>query len=378
MKKQKRCKVATMTFHIAHNHGAMLQAFALERAVRSMEISCEVLDYRFAYIDQWSGLRSMKDLWQEFGPIGLMKYAWRRLRGAYRRIDPARKKFDQFMRKELHLSSKTYFCPESLANADYDVILLGSDQIWNSNLTDGPAPEYMGKYFDNRRTRLVAYGASSGTDHLDASWNGLSETLLKRFYRIGIREKALAQHISQTYGLETKTVLDPVFLPDRSVWDALADDAQISVDEPYVLIYAFENGDSVYECARKIARQKGLTMVAINYKADGRCEDMLQLTDCGPKDFVRLIRDAQFVCTTSFHGTAFSVVFKKDFYCFGHPKYSQRNLDLLEAIGLQDRMLDEAGQLPDPTGCDYLTAEKKLQKLREESFRFLSEALFIP
>ena len=96
-----------MTFHIAHNYGAMLQAYALQQAICKLGFQCEVLDYRFQYIDQWSGIRSRHDLEQEYGTLGgNLRFLHRYIKGNYRNISVMRRKFDQFMRKDIKLSKK--------------------------------------------------------------------------------------------------------------------------------------------------------------------------------------------------------------------------------------------------------------------------------
>ena len=99
-----RSKVAIMTFHVAHNYGAMLQAYALQKAICKLGFDCEVLDYRFKYIDQWSGMRSRHDLEEEYGIIGgNLRFLHRYVKGYYRNISPIRRKFNRFMRKDIKL-----------------------------------------------------------------------------------------------------------------------------------------------------------------------------------------------------------------------------------------------------------------------------------
>ena len=62
-------KVGILTFHMAHNYGAMLQAYALETAIRNLGYQCEVIDYRFPYIDSWSRIEWFDDLINRYGVI---------------------------------------------------------------------------------------------------------------------------------------------------------------------------------------------------------------------------------------------------------------------------------------------------------------------
>lgn len=375
MAKNNNKKVATMTFHIAHNYGAMLQAYALEKAVNKLGFSCEVLDYRFPHIDKWSGMKTMYETQQTSGfVIGTLKYLKRYVR-EYRKAPPQRKKFDSFMRKDLKLSKKTYFNAQELEKAKYDAVLFGSDQIWNPDLTDGPAYEYMGKHFNTEHTKLIAYAASCGSDSLKQEFRSEYYSLLKRFTAIGIREKGLADFIEREYKLSAKTVLDPVFLLNKKEWEQVSQGADIKIEEPYLLVYAFQSGDDIFNLARKIAKERNLKLVTIGYRKYESLNDMLQLTECGPKDFVSLIQYASFVCTTSFHGMAFSIIFEKDFYCIGHPKYSKRNSDLLSLLGISDRMISKESDVTFAENCDYINPRKVLEKEKQRSLDFISASI---
>lgn len=376
MERKKLIKVATMTFHMAHNYGAMLQAYALETVVNRLGASCEVLDYRYPYIDQWSGIRTLGETQQESGfMMGTLKYL-KRYWKSYRKADPKRRKFNTFMRQDLKLSRKTYFQAEQLRTATYDAVLFGSDQIWNQELTGRPAPEYMGKYFDAEKVKLIAYAASAGTDAFQENLTETYYPLLKRFTALGIREKGLADFISQKYQLSVQTVLDPVFLLEKEDWMQVSEGAEITIDEPYLLVYAFQVGEDIYQLARKIAKERKLKLVAIGYQERDFLEDMLQLTECGPKDFVSLIQNAAFVCTTSFHGMAFSVIFEKDFYCIGHPKYSKRNSDFLSLAALTDRMVSKASDVVCVENCDYAKSREALRSEKQKSLEFLRKSIF--
>ena len=374
-KKRSALSVATMTFHLAHNYGAMLQAYALRHAVRKLGYHCRVLDYRFPYIHQWSGIHTWKDLLWLDGPlIGTAKHLRRLLHGHYAGQAPAQLKFNRFMREKMGLSFKTYFSPDELKKASYDAILFGSDQIWNPALTNGLAEEYFGGCFDSSSTRLIAYAASCGKDRLPSEYKDQIMSLLGRFHGLSVREESLAQTLRQD-GLDVLAMPDPVLLLNTEEWDALIRNTPPVVSEPYVLIYAFDTGNDVYDIARRIAAERNLNCVSVCYKADPARQDMLQLTDCGPLEFLRLIRDARFVCTTSFHAEAFSILFEKSFYCIGHPLYSQRNADILRIVGLEDRMISSSAAVEQITDCDFSNTKARLEIQRNCAMVFLANAI---
>lgn len=367
-----RSKVAIMTFHVAHNYGAMLQAYALQKAICKLGFDCEVLDYRFKYIDQWSGMRSRHDLEEEYGIIGgNLRFLHRYVKGYYRNISPIRRKFNRFMRKDIKLSKKVYFTPDSLQNAKYDVVVFGSDQIWNPELTNGPALEYAGKYFDCSRIRFVSYAASCGKAAIDEKYKADFLPLLKKFYAISLREESFTEFLKTEWNLSAVTVLDPVFLLNYEDWLEVGKKSEIEIEKPYLLIYAFQTDDDIYDVARAVACEYGLQLVSISYKYEERLSDIIQLTECGPKDFLTLVYRAAFVCTSSFHGMAFSILFEKDFYCMGHPLYSQRNYDLLKMVGLEERLFYKKTDIHSIKRCDYLHVAERLEVEKKKSLEFL-------
>lgn len=372
-------KVATLTFHVAHNYGAMLQAYALEKAINRLGYDCCVLDYRFPYIDRWNGIRTRKDLCKLHGyALGTMKYVSRCAKGYYKKANAreARKKFNSFMHNEMKLSRKIYETADSLSEGqDYDVIVLGSDQIWNPDLTGGVAKEFYGCFFDTKSTKVISYAASSGTDILDRRVETEIPEFLSRLDAIGVREEGLTDYIKTKHNLHAQTVIDPVFLLSKQEWNCLANKSRVRKKEPYLLIYAFQTSDYVYRIAKRIAEQRGLKLISICYEKKDDLSGVTQLTDCGPLDFVSYIKNADYICTTSFHGMAFSIIFEKNFYCVGHPLYAQRNKDLLNSLGLEARMLFEGQQADVFTDIDYGQPRIKLASKIDNSVQFLKKTI---
>lgn len=376
MKRKSRKTIATMTFHLAHNYGAMLQAYALATAVNNLGYRCEVLDYRFPYIDKWSGILTWKDLIQKNNPfLGTAKWFNRILHGFYKNQTPAQRKFNSFMRQQMPLSFTTYFTADQIRKSRFDVVIFGSDQIWNSKLTNGVALEYFGACLDTNKTRLVAYAASCGKSALPEDEKEQLLPLLQRFSAIGIREDEFTRFLRCDYGLEAQTVIDPVLLLTKEEWDRLLRRTPPVVKEPYLLVYAFDVGEDIYNLARRIAAQRGLRLVSVGYSRNEALSDMLQLTDCGPMEFLRLVRNADFVCTSSFHGEAFSIIFQRNFYCVGHPEYSLRNISLLREMRLTDRLVQSENDVVEIIDCCFDEVNALLEEQRTKAKQFLYNAI---
>lgn len=374
---KKKKRIATMTFHFAHNYGAMLQAYALEKAINKMGFECYVLDYRLNYINRWYGIKTKDDLCKEYGIIlGTLKYYSRCIKGYYKKNNdtPQKKYFNSFMRKKLTLSNHVFYQPEDLSKTNYDIIVLGSDQIWNSDLTGGLAKEYFGYYF-NKKTTIISYAASCGKGSMPQEYKNEYKALLSNINRISVREHALAENIKTVYGMDAESVLDPVFLLEKEDWNVLASQSNKKIDGKYLLIYAFQTSDDIYRVAIRIAKERNLKLISICYEPIGHYKEIEELFDCSPEEFISLIKNADFVCTSSFHGMAFSLIYNKNFYCMGHPLYSARNRELLSRLNLESRLFYKEKEIKRITDCDYSKVNSLLEEEKRISISFLQHAI---
>lgn len=359
-------KIGTLTFHSADNYGAMLQAYALPKAVRTLGYDCQVIDYRHRIITKGVEVEWPRTLIQKHGPIKGTVKALNRWKLGWFKKERKDVKFNRFMEKQLPLTHKIYRDPAELKELDFDTVLFGSDQIWNPELTGGFSPEYFGQGISGRK---IAYAASSGTDSVPAE----ALPLLKEFSALGIREQGLTETLRST-GLAATTVLDPVLLLTREDWRAMAAPLPKGLKAgKYIFIYTFDEWP-VYDLARCISREEGLPMVILRWCGrHDRFNDMIQIPNCSPAEFVSLVDNAAVVCTSSFHGTAFSVLFGKRFYCCTPGNFGSRTNSLLSRVGLTECRVED-GKISEKAP-NYEESAKKLAVLRQESLEFLKNAI---
>lgn len=365
-------KVGTLTFHMAYNYGAMLQAYALCKKLNEMGYDAEIIDYRLEYVDQWRRKEGFNSLKKRFGIIGGGLRVCKRMLIGYYKKDKLWKRFEEFMNNTMKRSSNIIRDPQELKNTSYDAYICGSDQIWNSDLTGGFCDEYY-LCFAQKDKKRIAYAASCGKGYIKADEKDKVGEYLKDFDVLGIREKEFSEYISKEYALPAVNVLDPAFLLNKEQWSRIA--AKVKHNN-YLLIYAFDEGEELYETALNVAKEKGYKVIAIVYKhRDDLPKEIIQLDDCGPKEFVGLIKNAEFVCTSSFHGTAFSLIFNKDFYCFPHRKFGARTDSILEIAGILDRNVYKEDGVRNWSGIDYVVVNKRLDEEIRKSEEFLRNAL---
>lgn len=372
-----RKKVGTITFHVAHNYGAMLQAYALPVALKELGYDAEVIDYRFPYIYNWGYVEGRKQLIENNGFIkGNLKWLKRYLKGVY---SPLKKinKFNYFREKIIPHSKKVYEKKDAMSNMEYDAILFGSDQIWNEELTDGVASEFFGDFKCLEKTKKIAYAASCGKSHFTNQYKDLYYSFLRDYSAIGVRESGFMKSLTED-GFNAKTVLDPTLLLASSNWNNMVRKSKQYIKPPkedYLLVYVFDEEESFYNVVDKLAEKYNLKVVVVAYDKKTVTEKYSVLTECGPSEFVNLIANAKMVITTSFHGTVFSVIYHKDFYCIPHPKYHERTDCLLEMLKLEDRNIKEYNKIDNVKKIDWNEVEEILERERKNSIKFLKASI---
>ena len=370
-------KIGTLTFHVAHNYGAMLQAYALPKAVESLGYSCEVIHYCFPYIYEWGHVQKLPELCRKHGVIGGgLRYVKRLLKGTY---NPKRRenKFERFIYDVMPVSRKEYHSPAEMSDMDYDAILFGSDQIWNAKLTGGIATEFVGGFHCLEKTRKIAYAASCGRSSFNQEEKDAYYPLLKDFCGLGIREQGFCQSLCDD-GFPAKQVLDPTLLLTKEKWREMVQKTKYKVVlpvKPYLLVYVFDEDPSVYKLVDALSEEYGLEVCVICYQMKDEIKGYHIYDNCGPADFVRLFADATMVVTTSFHGTVFSVLFERDFLCVPHPTLHERTDSLLSLLGLDDRNYKPDINILERTPIDWSQVGRKLREYRNASLQFIKEAI---
>ncbi|WP_221285701.1 polysaccharide pyruvyl transferase family protein [Prescottella equi] len=360
-------EVGILTRHIYPNYGSLLQTHALATAVTASGGRSCVIDYvppadrpwRLAASSlQESRMRSSLAKRAAYLAIQTPNLAGMslRFRGAQRRL--------------LNLT-RTYSTGNDVARASegLDLVLAGSDQIWNTIHGDLD-PVYFLDGIPSRKR--FSYAASFGTEAPANSNRARVTSWLQKFGEVSVRERS-AQASLATAGIRARVDVDPVLLHDRTFWSQFAERTP-AADGKYILVYQLHNTPDFDRRLRIIEDRHRLPVRRITPDAkmfvSKRASDYL----ASPERFVGLFRDAEAVVTDSFHGTAFSLVFGRPLYALLPERNTTRNTDLLESVGIV-RLASVAGNDPtyDPTyDADAVAAE--LRALADDSWRYL-EAL---
>lgn len=364
-------QIKTITCHDVYNHGASLQAYALQTYLCSMEHDVEIIDYKPDYLSGHYSLSAVSN--PKFDkPVAKQLYLLAKLPGRLAALK-RKKIFDKFTRKYLHLTPNRYHSNEELkANPPKaDVYIAGSDQIWNTLFSNGrDAVFYLD--FAPQEARRITYAASFATKDVVPEYQAFVRKMLQGLDKISLREKISLPLLASLGRNDGVAVCDPVFLLTQKQWNDLLP-APKKDSERYLLVYDTDSSERVKEAAIKIAKQRNLKIYNISaYKLSYADKDYW----CsGPLDFVRLIRDAEFVISNSFHATAFSLIFHREFCVVNRTEaINERMYSLLEQYGLQSRMLDSSLSMPSET-IDYSTVQTKVDEDIASSKQYLHDAI---
>ena len=361
-------KTGLVTFYHIHHYGALLQAYATERSVERCGSQCEIVDY---YVNQ------NNDLFRR--PTGLGSAAadvhtalhYAPLKARYQR-------FEEFSKQYLRISGHRFESLEELKNAElpYDVILSGSDQIWNPKIfPDGRFdPVFFGAF---SRRRKIAYAPSFGIPHVP---EGMEEELrgyLAGFSHVSVRERQGQVIVEEVTGKTVPVVLDPTLLLDREEWSAIA---HPPAEKGYILCYCISKPGALSPYIHALAEKTGLPVVqlcGIRQKVHPKAKCVL---DAGPAEFLGLFQNASYVCTNSFHGTVFSVQFQKPFFTAVAPSElaapeSSRTFSILSRLGLTGRIIGKGDTAGLDDAIDWASVDRRLEEARKSSLTYLRAAL---
>lgn len=359
--------IKTITCHDVYNLGASLQAYALAAYLKGQGHQVRIIDYKPEYLSRHYSLSWVAN--PRFDrPFVRQAYLLAKLPGRLKARRSLRKRrFDAFREEYLPLTEHRYetmeqlrgFCPEA------DVYIAGSDQIWNPVFPNGRDPAFFLDFVPAGKKKL-SYAASFSVDALSDGDRARMKPWLEKLDAVSVRETS-GLNLLRSMGLQGTAVLDPVFLPEREAWESLA---LCPEEKDYIFVYDFDGSQQVRGIAEKLSRETGKKIVSV-FPMEGAAEVW---ADMGPREFLGAVLNADWVISNSFHATAFSLIFQKEFYVVNREaQINTRMRDLLAQIALEDRLVSA---LPEKHASpDWAAVRKRLDMLTDESKRFLKENL---
>lgn len=368
-------KIGILTFHRATNYGAVLQCFGLYKTLQSYGHDVEVIDYRPQYIEKYRQAIPLFDIKREKGLLAKLKLFLISFLEIRTKLEAAQR-FDKFIYKVFKLSPPV-LSPDQMPKG-YDVIFIGSDQIWSPQICFGFDRIYWGQ-FPHDKTRLFTYAASiGGHNHLNDDEWGKAGRYLKTFEGISVREQQLQIDLKEQLNFNSELVVDPTILANESVFDNLAEKPK---DMPlnYVLVFSVAPTENLIGFAEKVASETNSEIVTLSAYNTPWVLRRGKKNSVNPtvEEFLGWFKYAKCVVTVSFHGTVFSVLFRKDFYSLSN--YMQDRAEhFLRSLNLADRLVSSDSNVINDfsyTSVDYSGVEERLYYMKKQSISFVTNTL---
>lgn len=375
-------KIGIMTWFSYENYGTALQAYALQRFLRSKGYECELLNYlpenswkQYGSIKKRSSIKNFKYkvIWKKnklmFNYINLNRKT---------EINNRSKLFVSFIQNNCILTSEVKDGDGLMElNKKFDTYICGSDQIWTPNALDGT---YYLDFVDDNNKR-ISYAPSFGVIEIPSEYKNIVREWISKFDFLSVREIQGGKIIKELTNMEYSVVLDPTLLLNSDEWESVSNN--INIDEPYILCYFLGDKSSYWKHVKKVKKITGYRVVIIPVMPESYIKRGTILSETGPSEFVGLIKNAQIILTDSFHGTIFSINFKRDFYVFKRfndsDKGSQnsRIYNILEKLNLENRLIlnNDDISVDSIHISNFNDVDLRLKKERDKSIEFLMKSL---
>lgn len=379
-------KIGIMTLFFNINYGATLQAYSLQKVLNEMGYECEDIWY-YREIDGKSTMNEPLNIFLQIKKILRFLYEFPYITEKFKirkGIKLREELFMDFIHTKMKTSNEKYDGHKDIKKTleKYNAFVCGSDNIWNTNLLD---TAFMLDFVPKTYPK-ISYAAGMSNINVDPKILNKMAGILKELDFISVREKSGVELVHKITNKATVQTLDPTLLRDEREWEEVEKEIDIPYKK-YIFCYFFGTNILAREFAESLSREKGLPIITLPYmgrryvKEDYRFGD-LPLFNVGPAEFLWLIHNADYICTDSYHGTIFSILYRKKFWCFRRffeektKSLNYRIDSLLEILNIKGRIIEDKNwkkYIDDH--INYQEVYSILEEKREESKKYLKDSL---
>ena len=368
--------VGIITFHNSYNCGSMMQTFALQEVLKyKFNKSCEIINFsNEGQQNLYSVLPKMDSLKNIIKYIILVPHA--------KKIKKNFESYENFKKENFNLSKNRYTSMEELSDEEYNAVIAGSDQIWNITIEDGDDAYFLPWV---KQAKKIAYAPSFGARNIKKHTSRPEKYIsyLESFDELSIRENNGQKWIYELTGKDVPVLIDPTLLLDRSAYDKIAS-GELTLPNKYIFYYSPGYRKDINKLVKNISEKYNLPVIAFNAKTfytKGMNFTKFKLPEIeNPATYLQLIKNAEIIITTSFHGSIFSTIYRKKFWTvknggmFGD---DDRVQTLMKTLELEDRMIsiEFDSNFDYMQEKNYLNYEELLEKEQIKAIEFLRCAL---
>lgn len=368
-----RIGILTLPLHV--NYGGILQAYALQTVLEKLGHEIHVLEKKKFPLKLSGWKVPLVYAKRILGNFSGKKYPVFYEQKFNREKPIIRKYTDLFIQKYIHLAEYESF--SLIKEGEYDVLIVGSDQIWRPKYYKPIEDAYL-KFAKDWHVKRIAYATSFGTDGWEYSsiQTKNCSRLAKLFHAVSVREITGINMCEKYLGVNAQQVLDPTLLLNKEDYIKLFEEDKTPKREGTLLTYILDETLQKTMLVKNIARQENLIPFRVNSKAENLFAPLSERVQPPVEQWIRGFYDAEFVVTDSFHACAFSILFHKPFVVYPNEQRGlSRFLSLLEILGLESRIMTSGKSYNKLAQINWETVEKKMNKWRKHSVKFLLEKL---
>ena len=372
-------KIGIVTWFHYRNYGTVLQAYALQKFLKSNGYNCVLVNY--IPINNKTFIEKIKS--------GNLKHriASKIESCRYKFLEPNIKEmilernraFENFVAYNIDFTQKSQTSSELFKlNETIDCFICGSDQIWNPENFNGVY--YLN--FVNDKNKKISYAPSFGVGHIPTSKIEEIRQLVNKFDWLSVREDKGASILKELTQKDVEVVVDPTLLLSKTDWGQVSVNPNISED--YILCYFLGDRQEYWKAVQNIQRMTKYKVIIIPARFNAYLKKYEIRTSTSPEEFIGLIKNAKLVLTDSYHGVIFSLKFERDFYVFKRFKdkdkrsQNSRIYNILKMLNLEGRLID-SNVLKDYKDNysieNYGEINKVLSRKIDDSTAFLTKSL---
>lgn len=359
-------KIGVLTFHRSYSYGACLQAYGTVAFLNENGYSAEIIDYTNAYEQ-----RFRKPFFTENGSIsGYVSSLIKDI--VLRKRHYSKMAFDEH-NNYYPISSRSYVDHTGLSEVDYDVLIVGSDQVWNRDICNGLDDAFLLRY--GNAQRRISIASSMGSVRLTDEEKKKFKLAFEDFSAISAREEYAKVQLQPLTEKPIKVLMDPTFLFTKKEWEqrmVLHSEKYGNVREKYILTFFLSADASYRKIVAEYAEILKIPVWSIQSTRVKRVNSDRVILGASIEDFVALISNAELIITDSFHGAALSINLKKNFVPIKNANNPLRVIALLDELGIPERMNMKADEYHP---VDYEKVDAILEPLRNDSQKWIIDAV---
>lgn len=367
-------KIGIVTLSASDNCGSLLQAYALQ----------EVLKKRYPCTVELIDLKTpQSDAVYEMFPVGFWKHPKKTLFTLryFNSIKKQKQGYQIFRENYLNMSLIQYHNEKeiSMIKGQYDILISGSDQVWNVYMSDF-SPAFYLPWDDS--ARKIAYAASlGGTTEIDNELIDKLKKWLMNYYSISVREESGKKTIERIIDKNVELTLDPTLLLSNEDWNSIIE--MPLINEEYIFYYSWSYPDErMNRIVEKFAKENQLPVYVINsskwYKYRPEKFGFKLHKESGPLVFLNLMKNAKYVFVQSFHGVVFANLLHKRFFFLnenGEDKVDFRTKNIVELLEEEAQVISEYADIEQALNTELHFSNEKFKERISSSLCFLDRSI---